>query len=298
VIGLELDESRAIAVAIDEQGGVVARAQVDAAGDLGAAANRAIEQVQTPGDSAARAILGVAAFNPESAAIVAAVSQLAPRFAGPFTKNGAIQSGTAAAAAESWVGAARGVKDVVFFAVSQHTTGGVIRDGVALSGARGRAGAVAWLSLNPVEREDYRKIGCLEAEVAAAGIVRRIIWRIKAGDRSRVMDAVKDDFNAITADHVLEAARSGDGVSISVVRDTAKYLGMAAANLVVVADPEMLVLGGIMASAADLLLEPIRIEVTRRLPKPMMDALRIETATLGADAAAIGAARLVTAALP
>jgi glucokinase len=172
-----------------------------------------------------------------------------------------------------------------------------VRDGVALSGARGRAAAVAWLSLNPVEREDYRKTGCLEAEVAAAGIVRRIIWRIKAGDRSRVHDAVNGDFAAITADHVLAAARAGDGVSISVVRDTAKYLGMAAANLVVVADPEMLVLGGIMASAADLLLEPIRVEIARRLPKPMMDALRIETATLGADAAAIGAARLVTATL-
>jgi glucokinase len=295
MIGLDLDETRALAVAVDDEGRVVARAQLDAAGDLGAAAGRAIDELQTPGNATGPSILGVAAFNPESAAIAAVVAQLTPRFA---LRNGIVQSGTAAAAAESWIGAARGVKDVVFFAVSQHTTGGIVRDGVALSGARGRAATVAWLSLNPVEREDYRKTGCLEAEVAAAGIVRRIIWRIKAGDRSRVMDAVKDDFAAITADQVLEAARAGDGVSISVVRDTAKYLGMAAANLVVVADPEMLVLGGIMASAADLLLEPIRTEVARRLPKAMMDALRIETATLGPDAAAIGAARLVTAALP
>ena len=86
-------------------------------------------------------------------------------------------------------------------------------------------------------------------------------------------------------------------MSISVVRDTAKYLGMAAANLVVVADPEMLVLGGIMASAADLLIEPLRAEIARRLPRPMMDALAIATAALGADAAAIGAARLAAAAL-
>ena len=99
-------------------------------------------------------------------------------------------------------------------------------------------------------------------------------------------------------EHVLAAARDGDGVSISVVRDTAKYLGMAAANLVAISDPEMLVLGGIMASASDLLLEPIRTEIARRLPKPMLDALRIETAALGDDAAAIGAARIVTAALP
>jgi glucokinase len=239
----------------------------------------------------------VAAINPESAVVAPVIAQLALAFGSTSGRGGAVLSGTAAAAAEAWIGAARGLKDVVFFAVGEHTTGGVVRDGVAVVGARGRAGLVAWLALNPVEREDYRKTGCLEAEVAAAGIVRRIIWRIKAGDRSRVQDIVKDDFSAITVDHVLTAARNGDGVSISVVRDTAKYLGMAAANLVVISDPEMLVLGGVMASAADLLLEPIRTEIARRLPKAMLDALRIETASLGDDAAAIGAARLVTAAL-
>src|SRR4029077_15752813 len=173
---------------------------------------------------------------------------------------------------------------------------GIVRGGAAITGTRGRAASVAWLALNPVEREDYRKAGCLEAEVAAAGIVRRFVWRIKAGDRSRVSDEVSGDFSAITVQHVLDAARGGDGGPISVIRDTAKYLGMAAANLVVVADPEMLVLGGIMATAADLLLDPLKNEITRRLPKSMMDALKIETAALGADAAAIGAARLASVA--
>src|SRR5438270_7294049 len=177
-------------------------------------------------------------------------------------------------------------------------TAGIVRGGVPIVGAHRHAPAVAWLALNPVEREDYRKIGCLEAEVAAPGIVRRLVWRMKAGDPSCVLDAVEGDYGAITVMHVLDAARERDGVSISVIRDTAKYLGMAAANLVVVADPEMLVLGGIMASAADLLLDPLRTEIARRLSKPTFDALRIETATLGADAPAIGAARLVTAALP
>jgi hypothetical protein len=298
MLGIELDEVRAYAVGLDDQGKVLARAQADAGGDLAGAAMKALEQVQGSMAGAPPALLGVAAINPESPAIAPVVAQLAVKFGGSVNRNGAVLSGTAAAAAEAWVGAARGVKDVVLFSVSQHATGGVVRDGAALTGARGRAGSLAWMSLNPVEREDYRKTGCLEAEVAAAGIVRRLIWRIKAGDRSRVQDIVKDDLAAITAEHVLEAARQGDGVSISVVRDTAKYLGMAAANLVVVVDPEMLVLGGIMASAADLLLEPIRTEISRRLPKPMMDALKIETAVLGADAASIGAARLVTAALP
>ena len=297
MIGLELDDTRAVAVSIDDAGKILTRAQAAAGGDLGAAAAKALAEVQSATIGAPPGVVGVAAINPESSAVAPVIAQLALEFGGTTGRGGAVLSGTAAAAAEAWVGAARGLKDVVFFAVGEHTTGGVVRDGVAITGARGRAGLVAWLALNPVEREDYRKTGCLEAEVAAAGIVRRIIWRIKAGDRSRVQDLVKDDFSAITADHVLTAARNGDGVSISVVRDTAKYLGMAAANLVAISDPEILVLGGIMASAADLLLEPIRTEIARRLPKSMLDALRIETAVLGDDAAAIGAAHLVTATL-
>jgi hypothetical protein len=295
MLGLELQDARAIAVFVDESGGVQARAVVDAGRDLAAAANAAIDQVTTASPGAR--VLGVAAVNPESPAIAPVVASFAPRFAGTFRESGPTPSGTAAAVAEAWIGAAKGMQDVVFFAVDDHTTGGIIRHGAAVTGARGRAVSIAWLALNPVEREDYRKSGCLEAEVAAAGIVRRLIWRIKAGDRSRVQEHVKGDLSAITAEHVLDAARQGDGVSISVVRDTAKYLGMAAANLVVVADPEMLVLGGIMASAADLLLEPLRTEISRRLPRPMMEALTIETAALGADAAAIGAARLATVAL-
>jgi glucokinase len=175
---------------------------------------------------------------------------------------------------------------------------GILREGAPVRGARRRGPAIAWLALNPVEREDYRKIGCLEAEVAAAGIVRRLIWRIKSGDRSRVEDAVSGTLAAIRLDHVLAAARSGDGVSISVMRDTAKYLGMAAANLVVIADPQVLVLGGVMASAADLLLEAVRGEIARRLPPAILEALTIVPAALGSDAPAIGATRLAAASVP
>jgi len=294
VIGLELEESRAIAVRVDDGGAVEARAVVAAEGDLASAAKRAVDGVaggQDPRD------LGVAAAAPDAPVMAAAISALTSRVGGTIAESGVSPSGTAAAVAEAWVGAARGVHDVVYFACGNHTIGGMVRGGAAVTGARGRAASVAWLALNPVEREDYRKVGCLEAEVAASGIVRRLVWRIKAGDRSRVLDAVNGDFAAITVQHVLDAARERDGVSISVIRDTAKYLGMAAANLVVVSDPEMLVLGGIMASAADLLLEAVRAEIGRRLPKPTLDALKIQTAVLGDDAAAIGAARLASAAL-
>ena len=295
MLGLELVDARAIAVRIDDRGAIEARAVVAADGDLASAAERAVAGVVAAGHGARE--LGIAAALPEAPAITAAAAALADRVGGAFAQHGVTPSGTAAAVAEAWIGAARGVHDVVFFACGDHTIGGVVRAGAPVSGARGRAASVAWLSLNPVEREDYRKAGCLEAEVSAAGIVRRLVWRIKAGDRSRVLDAANGDYAAITVQHVLDAARDRDGVSVSVIRDTAKYLGMAAANLVVVVDPEMLVLGGIMASASDLLLDAVRAEIARRLPKPTLDALKIQTAALGDDAAAIGAARLASAAV-
>ena len=139
-------------------------------------------------------------------------------------------------------------------------TAGILVDGKPWRGAHGLASSVGWLALNPVEREDYRRFGALEAEVAAAGIVRRFVWRIKSGDESSVSDQVKGDFSKIAAADILQGARAGDGVAISVVRDTAKYIGMAVANLATMFDPEVIVLGGIIASSGDIMFEAIRTE--------------------------------------
>ncbi|HWF83615.1 MAG TPA: ROK family protein [Vicinamibacterales bacterium] len=295
MLGIELHERAALAVAIGDDGQLRARAEVDGSSDLAAAALTALDRV-APSDDRGTG-LGVSSIAPESPATMAVLAALGPRYSGSFVHDGATASGTAAALAEAWIGAASAAPDVVFFAVAEHTTAGIVRGGAPVVGAHRRAPAVAWLALNPVEREDYRRTGCLEAEVGTAGIVRRLIWRIKAGDRSHVEETVKGDLSKITIEHVLEAARQDDGVAVSVVRDTAKYLGMAAANLVALADPDMLVLGGLMASAADLFLELLRTEITRRLPGAMMQALTIAPAALGADAAAIGAARLGAAVL-
>jgi predicted NBD/HSP70 family sugar kinase len=205
----------------------------------------------------------------------------------------AIAAGAAAAIAEQWLGAARGAQQVIAFSIAEHVTAGVLIGGVPFSGAHGLASSVGWLALNPVEREDYRRFGGLEAEVASAGIVRRFVWRIKSGDESKVADQVKGDFSKISAADILQGARLGDGVSISVVRDTAKYVGMAVANLATMFDPEVVVLGGSIASSGDIMLEAIRSETQRRLMPQQCLQVRIELSSLGDDAIAIGAARAV-----
>ncbi|MCI0433434.1 MAG: ROK family protein, partial [Gemmatimonadetes bacterium] len=150
---------------------------------------------------------------------------------------------------------------------------------------------IAWLAVNPVERDDYRRYGGLEAEISAAGIVRRFVWRVKAGDHSTVEAQVAGDFSLITVDHIVHAAREGDGLCVSVVRDTVKYAGLAVANLATILDPECIVLGGLLAASATMMLDPVRLECQRRLRPAHADRLRVVAATLGADAGAVGAAR-------
>jgi predicted NBD/HSP70 family sugar kinase len=293
MLGLELRDSGAIAIVVDEQGRIDARAEMSVADGLGDCARAAVELVARPG-AASSEPLGIAAWEPDSLECGDAVTLLATRWPAATTTENVARSGTAAAMAEAWIGAARGSSDVVFFGVADHVQAGIVRKGHPVCGAHGNGAAVRWFALNPVDREDYRRLGCLESEVSSAGIVKRFIWRIKAGDNSRVGDAVDGDLAAITAARVLQAARDDDGGAVSVVRDTARYLGMAAANLVALIDPEVLVLGGIMSSSADLLLEPVRAEIARRLPKAMLGAVRIVPASLAGDAAAIGAARMAS----
>jgi predicted NBD/HSP70 family sugar kinase len=288
-LGVEVRETAIVSAIVDDSGRVTSRGAADISGDVASAVGAAVERLSPK--ATALSSLGIAMANTDPSTTSRLIDSLTSRRTRAVKRKVVIGSGTAVAVAESWIGAAKDIDDVVYFGVETHATAGVIRAGRAVTGAHSREPVVGWLALNPVEREDYRKSGCLDAEVAAAGIVRRLIWRVKAGDRSRVQDAVGGDLAAITYDLVLEAARAGDGVSISVMRDTAKYLGMAAANLVVMSDPTMLVLGGIMASAGDLLLEPIVWELARRLPGPMMEALKIAPASVGPDAVVIGAAR-------
>jgi glucokinase len=288
ILGVELRSDAAVAVVTDEGGGISARARRDGSGAASAAA--AIREAVSAAAGSSCSAIGIAVRDPLEegcAEIVAAAASAA----GVSKPPRIITRGCAVALGEYWMGVAKGASYAVALTAADSVHAGLIIDGKPFEGAHGLAGAAAWLALNPVEREDYRKFGCLEAEIGAAGIVRRLVWRIKSGDRSRVLDMAGGDLGAITVDQIVEAARSGDGVSISVVRDTARYIGMAVANLVAITDPNVVILGGLIAAAADQLLLPSQAEALRRLPKTISGSLTVVAATLGDNAGPLGAAR-------
>lgn len=275
-LGLDIADRRVTGVVVDGDGAVVRRAQragADASQDAVAelAAGLTIDAFGYATEAVAGEIAGLARTGLQN-----------PKRCSP---------GAAAVVAEHWVGAARGARHAVCLLIGERVLAGILLDGAPWAGAHGLAGSAAWLALNPVERQDYRKFGSFAAEVSNLGIAHRLAWRIQAGDDSDVLERA-GNLESITAIHVFDGARRGDGVANSVVRDTARYIAMAVVNLAAAIDPEVVVLGGEVAAAGDLLIGPVRQECARRLPPGMVEQFRLEISPLSDDGVAIGAARL------
>lgn len=285
ILGVELREDAVTAVVTDDLGAITARSRRDGAG-----AESVADAVRAAVSGVSVSAIGVAVRDPLDPAIQPMVAAAASAAAVAKLPR-VLTRGCAAALGEYWVGAAKGAGHVAALTAGDGVFSGLVVNGEPFEGAHGAAGAAAWLALNPVEREDYRKSGGLEAEIGAAGIVRRLVWRIKSGDHSSVLDTADGDLTAITVRHIFDAARAGDGVSISVVRDTARYIGMAIANIVALTDPNIVILGGLIADAADQLLQPSQVEALRRLPPTISGSLTVMSATLGDDGGPMGAAR-------
>jgi glucokinase len=173
---------------------------------------------------------------------------------------------------EQWLGVAQGLSDVVFVAVGTGIGAGILSGGRLIRGAGDIAGAVGWLALNSQFREIYRELGCWEAEAAGPAVA------CKGRRRS--------------AELVAEAARRGDPEAIAVMEEAARYLALGIANLISVLNPEMVVLGGGLMQAADLLLEPIRRAVPLWAQPRSAAQARIELTRLGDQTGLLGAARL------
>lgn len=179
---------------------------------------------------------------------------------------------TACVLGEQWLGAARGLSDVVFVAAGTGIGVGILASGRPIEGAHGIAGAAGWMALDRHWRPEYGRCGCWEAEAAGPATATH------AGFES--------------CERAVAAARSGDARARGALRRTAAWLGAGIANLVSVLDPELVVLGGGLMEAADLLLDPLHDEFHRWAQPEAARRVRIELSRLGQDAGLLGAARL------
>lgn len=189
---------------------------------------------------------------------------------------------------ETWRGAAQGARHAIFLAVGTGIGAGIIVDGRVLRGVGDIAGAIGWLALDRPFRDQYVECGCFEYHASGPGLAKVALERMErdthyAGELRDVPTI------GLTAEHVFAAAERGDSLASSVLDDAVVYWGMAAANLVSLFNPEVIVFGGGVFGPAVQLLDRIRAEATRWAQPISIQQVRFVASSLGPDAGLYGA---------
>ena len=198
----------------------------------------------------------------------------------PETRAHLENDANAGALAELRFGAARGRSHALYLTMSTGIGGGLILDGRLYRGATFNAGEaghqVVWPGGPPC---GCGLRGCLEAVASGSGIAARLAERFET-----LSDALKTAAGSaadISARHLIEAARAGDACALGFLDETNDLLARGIANLVFILNPQIIILGTIVAHAGDLMLIPLR-EKVRALTWPVLSRdLEIVASPLG-----------------
>jgi len=198
-----------------------------------------------------------------------------------------------AALAEQRHGAGQGYTDLVYLTVSTGIGGGVISDGRLIIGRGGLGAEVGHMTVEahgPVC--NCGNIGCLETMASGTALARQAREIVAAGIRTRIADLVGGDAERVTAKTIHDAADDGDPVAVDLWRKAGVYLGVGIVNLMYLFSPGVIVIGGGLTKAGDLLLAPMRVTIRQRIKEVYWKECPIVSPALGDDVSLIGAATL------
>jgi glucokinase len=198
------------------------------------------------------------------------------------------------ALAEARVGAVRGARDALVVTFGTGIGAGIIVRGSLLEGASGFAGEAGHMVVDPLGPPcPCGRRGCWERLASGSGLSRLARDAAYAGRIDDVIALAGGDPEAVRGEHVTEAARAGSDGALEVIDELARWIARGLANLANVLDPGVIVLGGGLIGAADLLLEPVRDAfAVRVIAGELRPEIPIVAAALGERAGAIGAALL------
>ncbi|MFD2840823.1 ROK family protein [Populibacterium corticicola] len=171
-------------------------------------------------------------------------------------------------------GAALGAQNALYIQAGQGIGAGLIINGQLFWGANGSAGEFGHMTVNPdgaICRCGNR--GCLETEAGA----------------SVLLDSLRVSHGVLTLKDLLRHAMEGDLGCSRVISDAGRKIGLAAANLGNVFNPERIIVGGELTQAGTTLLDPIREAIARYSLPGVADAVQVVPGKLGADAELTGA---------
>ncbi|KPL22607.1 MAG: hypothetical protein AMJ93_06815 [Anaerolineae bacterium SM23_84] len=199
-----------------------------------------------------------------------------------------------AALGERWLGAGRGVDDLICFTLGTGIGTGIILNGALYRGSTGGAGEIGHII---VDKDGPAcacgNPGCLESYASARAIVGYARDAVQQGRATVLAEMAGGDADAITTETVFTAAKAGDPVAMRIAADAIEYLGVGVASIVNVFNPAMIILGGGMAQAGEQILVPVRQIVRKRARRLLAEHAEIVPAQLGNDAGVIGGAYLV-----
>ncbi|NKY12090.1 ROK family protein [Cellulomonas hominis] len=182
--------------------------------------------------------------------------------------------GNLGALAEARLGAGRGRGTVVHVALGEGVSGGIVVGGEVVHGRTGTAGELGHLTIDP------------DGPVCSCG--NRGCLQVYAGSTA-VLDLLLASHGPMSVADVLDRAADGDPGCRRVLSDVGRHLGTALASVCTVLDPDVLVVGGVLAAAGDLLLVPLREVLAERTAVTSGAVVDVVAGALGAAAPARGA---------
>ncbi len=202
--------------------------------------------------------------------------------------------GNLAALGESYYGAAQGIKNVVGLTIGTGIGAGIIMNGCLYRGATGAAAEIGHMVIEATgPRCTCGSYGCFEEMASGRALVRLAKEKIGQGRQSLILELAEGRFENITGQGITETAGKRDKLAIEVFNEVGFWLGIGINNIINIFNPEMVVIGGGVADAGELILAPARQVVAERTLHPNQDVAEIVLAGLGNQSGILGAAALV-----
>ncbi|MBP3916088.1 MULTISPECIES: ROK family transcriptional regulator [unclassified Clostridium] len=199
----------------------------------------------------------------------------------------------AMALGESWFGATKDIANFVTLNISNGIGAGIIINNTPYYGVDFSAGEIGHIVVEADgDKCNCGKYGCLETVASNNNITRKAIKLIKQGVNSSLSRDV-NDINNLSIEDICKAAKEGDELSITILKEAARYIGVAITNLINILNPTAIVVVGEIFENTTYTIETLNEIVKNRGLKLLSENVRIIRSLLGRDAAVVGASTLV-----
>ena len=199
----------------------------------------------------------------------------------------------AAALGEMLFGSAKGMDHFILLTLGTGLGSGVVINGKIVSGSNGLAAEYGHSVLVKNGRScNCGQRGCFETYVSATGLKRTAISLLANTNQHSILRDLSP--NQLDAQKIAEASENGDEIAKMAIKKTAQWLGLKMVDLVVLTDPEAIILAGGLSKIGDYFLQTVRESLDKKLLPMFKGKVKVVYSGLGSDDAAIlGAASLV-----